>query len=76
MQAVLRFASERRVGVIPFGLGSGVVGGVIASPKAILLDLGAMDAVRFIDPTSTCWPASTPATTASRLSRPWPVASA
>ncbi len=36
--------------VIPFGLGSGVVGGVIASPDAILLDMGAMDAVRFIDP--------------------------
>jgi alkyldihydroxyacetonephosphate synthase len=50
VQAVLRFASERRVAVIPFGLGSGVVGGVIASPDGILLDMGAMDAVRFIDP--------------------------
>ena len=50
VQQVLRFASERRAAVIPFGLGSGVVGGVIASPGAIVLDLGAMDAVRFIDP--------------------------
>ena len=50
VQAVLSFANERRVAVIPCGLGSGVVGGVIASPDAILLDLGAMDAVRFIDP--------------------------
>jgi len=50
VQAVLRFANDRRVAVIPFGLGSGVVGGVIASPDAILLDMGAMDQVRFIDP--------------------------
>jgi alkyldihydroxyacetonephosphate synthase len=50
VQAVLSFANERRVAVIPYGLGSGVVGGVIAAPDAILLDMGAMDAVRFIDP--------------------------
>jgi alkyldihydroxyacetonephosphate synthase len=50
VQAVLSFANERRVAVIPFGLGSGVVGGVIASPNAVVLDMGAMDAVRFIDP--------------------------
>jgi len=50
VQAVLRFANERRVAVIPFGLGSGVVGGVIAAPDAIVLDMGAMNAVRFIDP--------------------------
>ena len=50
VQAVLAFANARRAAVIPFGLGSGVVGGVIASPEAILIDMGAMDAVRFIDP--------------------------
>ena len=50
VQAVLRFANERRVAVIPFGLGSGVVGGVIAAPDAIVLDMDAMNAVRFIDP--------------------------
>jgi alkyldihydroxyacetonephosphate synthase len=50
VQATLRFASERRIAVIPYGLGSGVVGGVIASPDAILLDLGGLAAVRFIDP--------------------------
>ena len=49
VQAVLRFANERRVPVIPFGLGSGVVGGVVAATEAILLDLGDMAAVRFID---------------------------
>ena len=36
--------------MIPFGLGSGVVGGVEASPAAIVLDMGAMDRVRSIDP--------------------------
>jgi len=50
VQATLRVATARGVPVIPFGLGSGVVGGVIASPDAIVLDMGAMNAVRFIDP--------------------------
>jgi alkyldihydroxyacetonephosphate synthase len=50
VQATLRWANETGTPVIPFGLGSGVVGGVIASPEAILLDLGAMTAVRSIDP--------------------------
>ena len=50
VQATLRLANERGTPVIPFGLGSGVVGGVIARPDAILLDMSAMDAVRFIDP--------------------------
>src|SRR5271154_6634502 len=44
VQAVLRIANEYRAPVIPFGLGSGVVGGVVASADAILLDLGAMNA--------------------------------
>jgi alkyldihydroxyacetonephosphate synthase len=50
VQATLAIAGERRVPVIPFGLGSGVVGGVIASAEAIVLDMGAMNATRFIDP--------------------------
>jgi len=50
VQATLRFAAEHGVPVIPFGLGSGVVGGVIARPDAIVLDLSAMDRVRSIDP--------------------------
>ena len=52
VQATLRLANERGVAVIPFGLGSGVVGGVIASPDAIVLDLSAMNRVRKIDPTN------------------------
>jgi len=50
VQATLRLANESGTPVIPFGLGSGVVGGVIARPDAILLDMSAMNAVRFIDP--------------------------
>jgi alkyldihydroxyacetonephosphate synthase len=50
VQALLRFANAERIAVMPFGLGSGVVGGTIASEHAILLDMGAMTAVRSIDP--------------------------
>jgi len=50
VQATLKIANRRRVSVIPFGLGSGVVGGVVASADAIVLDMGAMNATRFIDP--------------------------
>lgn len=50
VQAVLRIANARQTPVIPFGLGSGVVGGVVAAPDAILLDMSAMNAVRVIDP--------------------------
>ncbi|MFI4973674.1 MAG: FAD-binding oxidoreductase [Caulobacterales bacterium] len=50
VQATVRLADERGVPLIPFGLGSGVVGGVIARPDAIVLDMSAMDRVRAIDP--------------------------
>jgi alkyldihydroxyacetonephosphate synthase len=50
VQATLRLANEHRVAVIPFGLGSGVVGGVVASADAIVMDMGAMNATRFVDP--------------------------
>jgi alkyldihydroxyacetonephosphate synthase len=50
VQATLRYASASGTPVIPFGLGSGVVGGVVAAPGAILLDMSAMQAVRRIDP--------------------------
>src|SRR5580704_11740973 len=52
VQATLRIANERGTPVIPFGLGSGVVGGVIARPDAILLDMSAMNHIRSIDPTN------------------------
>jgi alkyldihydroxyacetonephosphate synthase len=50
VQATLRLANESGTPVIPFGLGSGVVGGVLASAGAIVLDMGGMRAVRSIDP--------------------------
>ena len=51
VQATLRVGRPSRgAPVIPFGLGSGVVGGVIASPDAIVLDMSADGPVRFIDP--------------------------
>lgn len=50
VQAAVRIATATRTPLIPFGLGSGVVGGVIASPDAILLDLGSMNRTRSIDP--------------------------
>ncbi|HXQ47632.1 MAG TPA: FAD-binding oxidoreductase [Caulobacteraceae bacterium] len=50
VQAAIRFAAEHGVPVIPFGLGSGVVGGVIARPDAIVIDLSGMNRVRAIDP--------------------------
>lgn len=37
------------VAIIPFGLGSGVCGGVLGHPKRIVLDLSQLNAVRSID---------------------------
>ncbi|OXE35172.1 MAG: hypothetical protein CGW95_15525 [Phenylobacterium zucineum] len=50
VQKVVRIATATGTPLIPFGLGSGVVGGIITSPNAILLDMGAMSATRSIDP--------------------------
>ena len=49
VQNVVRLAAERRVPLIPYGLGSGVCGGIEPSPDAILLDMSAMNRVRFVD---------------------------
>ncbi len=40
---------EAKVPLITFGLGSGVCGGVIASPDSVLLDMSSMNRVRNID---------------------------
>ncbi|MBS0255365.1 MAG: FAD-binding oxidoreductase [Proteobacteria bacterium] len=50
VQAVVRFAAARGVGLMPFGLGSGVCAGVLGDPATILLDMGAMDRVVSVDP--------------------------
>ena len=47
--AVVDVCRENRVPLIPFGLGSGVCGGVQASSESVLLDMSAMNAVREID---------------------------
>ncbi len=47
--AVVRFAAERGLPVVPFGAGSGVCGGVLPSPEAIVLDVKRMARVRRID---------------------------
>ena len=49
VQAIVRFAGSRAIPVIPFGLGSGVCGGVVGDPHAILLDLSSLNRVRAID---------------------------
>src|SRR2546428_2964945 len=42
VQATLRFASERAIPVIPFGLGSGGVGGGMTPPGALRLGNGGL----------------------------------
>ena len=49
VQTVVRLVNEHRVPLIPYGLGSGVCGGIEPTRDAILLDMGAMNRVRFID---------------------------
>ena len=48
--ATVNTCREARVALITFGLGSGVCGGVIATPESVLLDMSSMDRVREIDP--------------------------
>ncbi len=52
VRQIVLFANEHRIPLIPFGLGSGVCGGVEPTPEAILLDMGGMASVRFIDETN------------------------
>ena len=47
---VVNACRETGTPLVPFGLGSGVCGGVLASANAVVLDLGAMSRVRGIDP--------------------------
>ena len=49
VQAVVRFAAEHKVAVVPWGLGSGVCGGVEPRPDQILIDMSAMRQVLSID---------------------------
>lgn len=49
VQALVRFASAHHIALMPFGLGSGVCGGVLADPSVVLVDLSTMSRTRFID---------------------------
>lgn len=50
VQTTVRLCAAHGAALVPFGQGSGVVGGVIAGPETVLLDLGALNRVREIDP--------------------------
>ncbi len=52
VQATMRLASETGTPVVPFGLGSGVCGGIRPDSSALLIDMSAMDRVRRIDTTN------------------------
>lgn len=49
VQAVVRFAAEHNVSIVPWGLGSGVCGGVEPQSNQILIDMSAMNQVLSID---------------------------
>ncbi len=49
VQAVVRYASERRMTIVPWGLGSGVCGGIEPDQSQILIDMSAMDRIVSID---------------------------
>ena len=49
VQAVVRWAAAQGVGVVPWGLGSGVCGGIEPTGDQILIDMSAMDQVLSID---------------------------
>lgn len=51
VQAIVRIAGETRTPLVPYGLGSGVCGGVRPDESVILVDMGSMDRVRGIDET-------------------------
>lgn len=52
VSAILKYATRERVAVVPFGAGSGVCGAVLAPEHAIVVDLGAMRALKHIDEVS------------------------
>ena len=50
--AVVDACRENGVALIPFGLGSGVCGGVVGHPDSVLLDMSTMNRTRYIDETN------------------------
>lgn len=52
VQSIMRVASDTQTPVVPYGLGSGVCGGIRPDPSVILVDLGNMNRIREIDETN------------------------
>lgn len=50
--AIVNACRASKTPIIPFGLGSGVCGGVVANPESVLLDMSEMNRTRFIDETN------------------------
>lgn len=46
---IINLCRDNKVTVIPFGLGSGVVSGVVANSDSVLLDMGSMNRIKKID---------------------------
>ncbi len=51
VQRLVRFAASRGIPLVPYGLGSGVVGGIQPTPDVILVDMSEMNATREINDT-------------------------
>jgi alkyldihydroxyacetonephosphate synthase len=49
---VVNVCRETKTPLVPFGLGSGVCGGVLVTSSAVVLDMSSMSAVRSVDPTN------------------------
>jgi alkyldihydroxyacetonephosphate synthase len=49
---VVNACRENGVALIPFGLGSGVCGGIVGHPQSVLLDMSTMNRVRYINETN------------------------
>lgn len=49
---IVKYCAERRIGIVPQGGNTGLVGGSISLQKEIVLNLGAMSNVRSFDPVS------------------------
>ena len=49
VQAIMRLASKTNTAVVPFGLGSGVCGGVQPDQSVLLLDLSMLNQIHAID---------------------------
>lgn len=47
--ATVRLCAETGTGLVPFGLGSGVCGGIVGDKGRVLLDMSAMNKARFVD---------------------------